>query len=288
MKIKNMKNAYSIAAVLCLALGLTACSPKAEETAPVETTAAETSSRQEGTEESKKETTEEETTTEAETEAERMIVTGRVEAIDKTVVTLNGQDGQRYQVDLKDAETKSDLEIGEGDEIQVTFVDSCKEVKEPEAYTIISSVALEGDMDPVIAGLIAEAGEGTITIETDSGSTYTFSTTIAQVVTGSGGIAAGGYVEITYLGTPDEGVALRVITEEGSGKADATYNLLEGTLVSYTDSSITIQAANGSPFTFALDGYVDMEELGLGAGDDVEITYEGSLTQQNAVAIDVG
>ena len=122
-----------------------------------------------------------------------------MEAIEKTVVTISGQDGQEYQVELKDAKTKSDLEIGEGDEIQVVFMDDGEEVKVAGSYTIISSVALEGDMDPVLAGAITEVGADTITIETDGGSSYTFSTAIAQVVTGAGGLEVGGYVEITYL-----------------------------------------------------------------------------------------
>lgn len=284
---KIMKRVHIITAAACLALGLTACAPKTSETEAVETSSEQPSETEE--KESAEETKEaEETTTEAETEKEKTIVTGRVVAIAKTLVTISGQDGREYQVELKDAETKSDLEIGEGDEIQVTFTDDGEEVKAAESYTIISSVALEGDMDPVLAGVITEAGADTITIETDEGSTYTFSTAIAQVVTGAGGLAVGGYVEVTYLGRADEGTALRVITEEGSGKAEATYNILAGTLVSYTDLAVTIQTADGRTFTFALDDYVDMEELELGAGDDVEITYEGSLTQQNAVAIDVG
>ncbi len=284
---KIMKRTYIIMAAVCLAFGLTACASKTSETEAAKTSSEQLpeTEKEEGTEETREEA---KTTAEAETEKEKKIVTGRVEAIEKTVVTISGQDGQEYQVELKDAKTKSDLEIGEGDEIQVVFMDDGEEVKVAGSYTIISSVALEGDMDPVLAGAITEVGADTITIETDGGSSYTFSTAIAQVVTGAGGLEVGGYVEITYLGRADEGTALRVITEEGSGKAEATYNILTGTLVSYTDATVTIQAADGSQFTFALDDYVVMEELELGAGDDVEITYEGSLTQQSAVAIDVG
>lgn len=270
---KIMKRTYIIMAAVCLAFGLTACASKTSETEAAKTSSEQLpeTEKEEGTEETREEA---KTTAEAETEKEKKIVTGRVEAIEKTVVTISGQDGQEYQVELKDAKTKSDLEIGEGDEIQVVFMDDGEEVKVAGSYTIISSVALEGDMDPVLAGAITEVGADTITIETDGGSSYTFSTAIAQVVTGAGGLEVGGYVEITYLGRADEGTALRVITEEGSGKAEATYNILTGTLVSYTDATVTIQAADGSQFTFALDDYVVMEELELGAGDDVEITYD--------------
>ncbi|MDO5350840.1 MAG: hypothetical protein Q4E86_12945 [Lachnospiraceae bacterium] len=298
-----MKRKYLIAAVCCLALGITACSSKTAESSAADTavtaeakSAPEDSAKAEGTgkeQNSKKESGEEgngeagenakETTAEA--EAEKKIVTGQVEKVDKTVITISGHDDLEYQVDLKDAETRSSLEVGEGDEIQVIFLDDGGEVKQAESYDILTSAAIEGDMDPVIAGVIKDASMNSIVIEAASGKSYTFSTMIAQKVTGDKGIMIGENVEITYLGSLDQGIALRVITEEGSGDAEATYNSMLGTLVSDSDSAVTIQAADGSSFTFALGDGVDMESFEI--GDELEITYSGSLTKQNAVAEDV-
>ncbi|MDO5417137.1 MAG: hypothetical protein Q4F29_08060 [Lachnospiraceae bacterium] len=289
-----MKRNYLIVAAVCLAFGITACTPKTSETTAAETTAAaETSEETKAdagadadTESKKADGETEEKTTEAEKPAEKKMVTGRVTGMEDTIVTISGQDDMEYQVDLKDAETKSTLEIGEGDEIQVVFLDDDAEVKQAESYDVISSVALEGDADPTIAGVIQDATMNTVTIQAASGKTYQFSTMIAQTVTGDKGIAVGENVEITYLGELAEGdggnTALRVITEEGSGDADATYKALTGSFVSGADGSVTIQAEDGSEFTFALGENVDVSDFE--AGEAVEVIYEGSLTSQNAVA----
>lgn len=298
-----MKRKYLIAAVCCLALGITACSsktaessaadaavttearPDSEDSAKAEETESGQNSEKESGEEGNGEAGENAGETAAEIEAEKKVVIGQVEKVDKTVITISGRDDLEYQVDLMDAETRSSLEVGEGDQIQVTFLNDGGEVKQAESYDILTSAAIEGDTDPVIAGVIKDAAMNSIVIEADSGNSYTFSTMIAQKVTGDKGILVGENVEITYLGSLEQGVALRVITEEGSGDAEATYNALLGTLVSYSDSDITIQAADGSSFTFALGDNVDMEIFEI--GDELEITYRGSLTKQNAVAEDV-
>lgn len=295
-----MKRNFLILAACCLALGVTACSSKtsehtaADSAAGVEATAESTvkteGENQEGIKEKTKEENEEESDKKAgeaekETAAEKKVVTGRVAAVDKTVLTISGHDDLEYQVDIKDAETRSSLEIGEGDEIQVVFLDDSQEIKKAESYDILTSAAIEGDMDPVIAGVIKDAAMNSIVIEAASGKSYTFSTIIAQKVTGDKGIMIGENVEITYLGSLDQGIALRVITEEAYGDAEATYNALLGTLVSYSDSAVTIQAADGSSFTFGRDDSVDMTEFEI--GDELEITYNGSLTKQNAIAEDV-
>lgn len=311
-RVLSMKRMYLIAAACCLALGITACSAKNSDSTAADTTVAaeaaaddknagkkeETEGNEtggDGTEgnesrsetegESGEETSHQAEESQKESEAEQTVITGRVVEVNKTVIRISGHDDLEYQVDLKDAETRGSLEVGEGDEIQVIFSDDGSAVKQAESYDILTSAAIEGDMDPVIAGVIKDAAMNSIVIEAASGKTYTFSTMIAQKVTGDKGIAAGENVEITYLGSLDQGVALRVITEEGSGDAEATYNALLGTLVSYSDTTVTIQAEDGSQFTFALGGSVDME--GFEAGDELEITYNGSLTKQSAVAEDV-
>lgn len=291
-----MKRSGLILAACCLILGATACSSKQAEDKATDTavvseaeTNGEDASKAE--DDSREETKEEdgestgETTKETEAEAENKMVTGRVTEMDETVITISGYDDLEYQIDTKDAETRSSLEIGVGDKIQVVFLDDGEDVKKAESYDILTSAAIEGDWDPVIEGAVKDAAMNSVVIETASGKTYTFSTVIAQQVTGDQGIVIGGNVEITYLGSADDGIALRVITEEGSGDADATYNVMLGTLVSCSDSAVTIEAADGRQFTFALDGSMDMEEFET--GDELEITYEGSLTNQNAAATDV-
>ncbi|MCI9102235.1 MAG: hypothetical protein HFG47_02815 [Lachnospiraceae bacterium] len=287
-----MKRSYLIAAAVCLALGLGACSRNSGQDAGAgeSSAVAESQSEEKETPSAKaadqvgKETGESETKTEEATteEAKEQAITGRVEGIEKEVVTINGQDGLEYQIDLSAAETRSSLEIGEGDEIQVVFLDGKEKVKKAQSYEIISSVALEGDLDPVIAGVIKEVSGSVLTIETAGGKTHKFSTEIAQTVTGEKGLASGENVEVTYLGKLDEEIAIRVITEEGSGDVDATYSAISGTLLAASDQAVVIQAANGRQFTFAVGENIDAMDYEI--GELVEVTYEGSLTKENAVA----
>lgn len=277
-----MKRKCTILAAVCAAIVMTACAPKTTENTSPEATQSTTEEAAETTkEEIKEETTKAEETTRA--KAEKMVITGLVESVDQKTVTLKGQDEEEYQIDLKNAETKSgDQEVGEGDEIQVVFLDEALLVKKAESYQIISSAAMREMMDPVISGAITESGDDSVTVEMEDQKSYTFSTNIAQVVTGEKGLGAGEYVEITYLGTLNQGVALRVITEEGSGDAEATYNAIRGTLLSASDASLTIEAADGTQFTFTVGDNVVVSDYSV--GDEVEVIYEGSLTNKNAVA----
>ena len=285
-----MKKIYLIAAAIGLAVGIVACSGKTSERSTEETSASsdvrESEETAQGSMEEKKgekekenleESTDKETT--ATKEAEKQVITGQVQAVDGAIVSISSEDGTEYQVDLKDAETRSDLEIGEGDEIQVVFLEEGEEVKKAKSYDIIVSAILEGDLDPVIEGTIRESAQDSLTIETAGKKTYQFSTVIAQVVTGDTGLAAGEPVEITCLGKPDEGIALRVVTESGSGDVEATYNALLGTLISASDTQVTIQAENGSQFAFAVGENIDVTDYEI--GEAVEITYEGSLTKKD-------
>ena len=287
-----MKRKYLILAAVCLVLGSTACSskntePTAQETT-AETAAEESREQEESTEadkESKKETKKEEekkeeTTEETTAKIEKEAVTGRVVKVEKNIVTISGQDDLEYQFDLKGAETKSDLELGEGDEIQVVFLnDEEEKIKKAESYQILTSLAMVGDMDPVISGVIQSVDGSQVTIEAGSGKSYRFSTAIARIVAGDKGMAVGEYVEITYMGNLKDEKALRVVTEE------ATYYALTGNLVQASDASVTIAAADGTSFSFTLGENVFASDFE--GGEELEVIYEGSLTNHNAVAIAV-
>ncbi len=269
-------------AAACVALGITACGQKKSETAPVPSTQTETA--QESAAET--ETAETKESSQAEEEAEEKTVTGRVTGVEDTVITLSGQNDLEYQIDLADANTAGSLEVGEGDQIMVTFMDDDQEIKKAESYDILTSAAQEGEQDPVIAGEITDAAMNTIALEAESGNTYHFSTLIAQKVTGDSGIVVGENVEITYLGSlpgeGEEGTALRVTTEEAAGDAAATYKTLEGAFVSADDGTILLEADNGEEFSFQNTEDLDVSEIA--PGDRVVLTYNGSLTNGEAVA----
>lgn len=276
-----MRKNYMFLAAACVALGITACGQKKSETAPVPSTQTETA--QESAAET--ETAETKESSQAEEEAEEKTVTGRVTGVEDTVITLSGQNDLEYQIDLADANTAGSLEVGEGDQIMVTFMDDDQEIKKAESYDILTSAAQEGEQDPVIAGEITDAAMNTIALEAESGNTYHFSTLIAQKVTGDSGIVVGENVEITYLGSlpgeGEEGTALRVITEEAAGDAAATYKTLEGAFVSADDGTILLEADNGEEFSFQNTEDLDVSEIA--PGDRVVLTYNGSLTNGEAV-----
>ena len=138
-----MRKNYMFLAAACVALGITACGQKKSETAPVPSTQTETA--QESAAET--ETAETKESSQAEEEAEEKTVTGRVTGVEDTVITLSGQNDLEYQIDLADANTAGSLEVGEGDQIMVTFMDDDQEIKKAESYDILTSAAQEGEQE---------------------------------------------------------------------------------------------------------------------------------------------
>ncbi len=280
-----MRKASLILAAVCLAAGITACG-----SSDTQSTTAAGAAQTEASQEIEEEAVEEKETDssageETEDEDAEKTVTGRVDEItDGTVLSISGQNDIAYQIDIADAETDGTLEVGEGDQIQITFVDSDEEIKSAVFYDILTSAELEGDMDPILSGVVADVAEDTIFVEAESGNTYSFSIAIAQLVTGGDGIVAGESVDVTYYGelpaADEEGLALRVITEEASGSAGATYKTLSGTIASIDEDTLVLEAGDGTQFTFAVAGAADPEEYRT--GEAVTVTYHGSLTNGNA------
>ena len=71
-------------------------------------------------------------------------------------------------------------------------------------------------------------------------------------------------------------------TEEAAGDAAATYKTLEGAFVSADDGTILLEADNGEEFSFQNTEDLDVSEIA--PGDRVVLTYNGSLTNGEAVA----
>lgn len=287
-----MKKSYFVMAAACLAIGLgvTACGKSSKpETAETETTVAGSTAGERAEEETGGENTEEEKTEESSAEKEQeeteKTVTGRIEKIQGTVLSISGQNDIAYEIDIADAEAGGSLEAGEGDQIQITFIQDGEDVGTALFYDILTSAALEGEMDPILSGTVEDAAMNTIAIKAESGKTYRFSTAAAQMVTGEQGIVIGENVDVTYLGSlpgeSEEGLALRVITEEASGSAEATFRTLTGSLQSLDEETLVLETDDGSIFSFAAEGMADPEEYET--GDRIAVTYHGSLTGENAV-----
>ena len=65
-------------------------------------------------------------------------------------------------------------------------------------------------------------------------------------------------------------------------KRQATYKTLEGAVVSADDGTILLEADNGEEFSFQNTEDLDVSEIA--PGDRVVLTYNGSLTNGEAVA----
>ena len=269
---KKRKYVLTMAMVLAMAMGATACSSKAEGTATTEASATEAAT-------TKAETTAAETSTEAEREEDYL--DGTVISADDTTLTMKSVDEEEVSFDISKATVNSSFPLGEGDEVSVHFsVDDAAEQQEAIEVDVNYSVAEEEyDGDPVMTGVVENMGENTITLKDSSDDqSYTFSTEIAQMVTGANGIVAGDEIQITYLGeVGDEeypGLAVKVVTADMYDSDEAKINTLSGVAISLGDGTLDLETSDGNIFNFVESG-ADFSMTS--EGDEVTIIYEGSL-----------
>lgn len=273
-----MKKLYLAAIIGCLAVFGTSCK-KAEEQVPA-TVESEQTQPATTIPESVPETTPEETTTQAIVEKS---LEGIVQKAEGSIIFLSA-DEEEYQIDIKDAKTPGDLDIGQGDKVSITFQDVPGEKVKPGVYfDILATAAALENQDPTVYGEIQQADDHKLVLKAADGTKHSFTLDIAQVVTGKDGLAPGESAEVTYLAgaEPEAVTALRVITDSGSGNAEATYKALVGTVASADEESLAIKAANGETFRFAVDGMVDASDFP--EGEQVEVSYEGSIGKGTAV-----
>lgn len=269
---KKRKYVLAIAMVLAMAMGVTACSSGEKETAATEkaTEAATTKAA---------ETTAEETTTEAEREEDYL--DGTIVSADDKTLTMKSIEEEEVSFDISNAVVNSDFPLGEGDEVSVHFyVDEAAEKQEAIEVDVNYSAAEEDyEGDAVITGVVENMGDSTITVKdsTDDQS-YTFSTEIAQMVTGTKGIVVGDEIQLTYLGdVGDEeypGLAVKVVTADMYDSDEAKLNTLTGVAISLGEGTLDLETPDGNIFNFVEAG-ADFSMTS--EGDEVTIIYEGSL-----------
>lgn len=269
---KKRKYVLAIAMVLAMAMGVTACSSGEKETAATEkaTEVATTKAA---------ETTAEETTTEAEREEDYL--DGTVVSADDKTLTMKSIEEEEVSFDISNAVVNSDFPLGEGDEVSVHFyVDEAAEKQEAIEVDVNYSAAEEDyEGDAVITGVVENMGDSTITVKdsTDDQS-YTFSTEIAQMVTGTKGIVVGDEIQLTYLGdVGDEeypGLAVKVVTADMYDSDEAKLNTLTGVAISLGEGTLDLETPDGNIFNFVEAG-ADFSMTS--EGDEVTIIYEGSL-----------
>lgn len=269
-----MKRKYvlAMAMVLAMAVGATACSSgsKDAETEAAVTEAATTKAP---------ETTAEETTTAAEKEEDYL--DGTITAVDETSLTMKTLEEEEVTFDISNAKVNGEFPLGTGDEISVLYyVDDAAEKQEAIEVDVNYSVAEEDyDGDAVIVGEVENMGDNTITVKDSADDqSYTFSTEIAQMVTGSKGIVAGDEIQLTYLGEAGDeeypGLAVKVVTSDMYDSDEAKINTLTGVAVSLGEGTLDLETPDGNIFNFVEAG-ADFSMTS--EGDKVTIIYEGSL-----------
>lgn len=277
-----MKRKYflTMAAIMVIAMGATACSSGSKET----TTAAAVEATAE-TETSKEETTAEET----EAEKEEDYLDGTITAVDDTTMTIKSDEDAEVIFDITNATVNSNFPLGEGDEVSVLYyVDEAAKKQEAVEIDVNYSVAEENYAgDPIMTGIVENVGEDTITLKDASDDqSYIFSTAIAQMVTGENKIAAGDEVQITYLGEAGDeeypGLAVKVVTSDMYDSDEAKINTLSGVAVSLGEGTLDLETADGNIFNFVEAG-ADFSMTS--EGDKVTIIYEGSLEEHEIKAV---
>ena len=269
-----MKRKYvlAMAMVLAMAVGATACSfgSKDAETEAAVTEAVTTKAP---------ETTAEETTTAAEKEEDYL--DGTITAVDAASLTMKTLEGEEVTFDISNAKVNGEFPLGAGDEISVLYyVDDAAEKQEAIEVDVNYSVAEEDyDGDAVIVGKVENMGDNTITVKDSADDqSYTFSTEIAQMVTGSKGIVAGDEIQLTYLGEAGDeeypGLAVKVVTSDMYDSDEAKINTLTGVAVSLGEGTLDLETPDGNIFNFVEAG-ADFSMTS--EGDKVTIIYEGSL-----------
>ena len=270
-----MKKIYLAAAVMALALGMTACSSKTEETAAQTEAAAQASSAEADTE-----------------DLEVEYFDGSVNVVEESVVTVADAEGTEHKFDISQAELLGADTVDVGDEVEVSYVagslsEDTTAALEIEVLVSAAEEEIEEPLaDEVINGTIAEVGEGTLTLETDDG-TYTFNTLIGQQVT-EGGLNAGTAAEVTYYGdledTDDLPVITRIVTEDAMDSEDASIYTLTGTVAEAGEGYVVLDTADPSNTFFTFEGDVF---VGVQVGDTITVIYEGSLTAWTIPAVGV-
>lgn len=277
-----MKRKYflTMAAIMVIAMGATACSYGSKET----TTAAAVEATAE-TETSKEETTAEET----EAEKEEDYLDGTITAVDDTAMTIKSDEDAEVIFDITNATVNSNFPLGEGDEVSVLYyVDEAAKKQEAVEIDVNYSVAEENyEGDPILTGIVENVGEDTITLKDASDDqSYIFSTAIAQMVTGENKIAAGDEVQITYLGEAGDeeypGLAVKVVTSDMYDSDEAKINTLSGVAASLGEGTLDLETADGNIFNFVEAG-ADFSMTS--EGDKVTIIYEGSLEEHEIKAV---
>ncbi|MCI8578717.1 MAG: hypothetical protein HFG64_14670 [Lachnospiraceae bacterium] len=270
-----MKKRLLAASLLVLALGVSACSSKQEETATTAATEATTGTEETTTE---AETSEEET----EEDIEEDYIMGYITAMDGDILTvrIDGLD-EEHDYDISDADVTLEFPLSIGDMIEITFPAETTDDPVPAIAMEVLESETAKNTDPSVEAEILASDDDTITISTDDGD-YTLVRSNAYVV---GTISNGETATITYLGDlDDDAIALKIVMEDSYDTPEAEISAFKGTIVQIEDESMVLESAQGDFFTFV------SSELDFSAhteGEEVTVVYTGSISVKDIPAVEI-
>lgn len=280
-----MKKKVLVTAILTLAVGavgITACSKKADTAA---TTAAEASVETTAEADSVA-ASESDAESDAEDEIEEEYMSGLITAIDGDVLTVkNDEDETEKAYDISKAELTQEYPFAEGDWIEICYPAETTEDPIPAMTVEVLDSVIAQNTDPSEEGKIVEVTEDTVTIEVE-GENYTLNTANAYIVSANG-IAADQNAIVTYIGDlDDEAMAVKIVTEDSYESDEAKINALIGEVAQIGDEgeSIVLESAQGDFFTFVSDE-IDFSEYA--EGDTLQIEYTGTVTAKTIPAVEV-
>lgn len=273
-----MKKHYLAIAVLALALGMTACSSKTNETTAASTTAQTTEAAS--------------ASEESDDDVEEDYYYGFVGEVNDKVITVADDAGKEVKFDISGAKVEGADAVGTGDEVEITYAgEIAEDVTKARAVDIITSAAAEAEaeaaaeIDETISGTVEKADDKTLTLKTDDG-TYTFNFLIAQKVT-KDGVKAGVKADVTFYGDledeEDKPVITKIVTEDAKDTPEAKVNALTGKVAEVKTDYVVLDTVDPSNTLFTFVGDKGMFDS-LKVGDTATVIYEGTLTDKTIIA----
>ena len=296
-----MKRKLFTAAVFAAVLAISTCGKKADT---AESTTAAANATEAGAGETSASALSQEEIESAAAEAEAEIedegyFDGTVTGMAGTQITVLSDAGENYTFDLANAELDPDYEVLPGAYVEVSY-DGAKNQGGATEATMVSVLmsleqqAMERGEDPALQGTVKDYVDGQITVTDPNGEEHTFDTSIAQIASQTG-ISAGAQVMVTYVGSIDEEVqedseegsgsgmpvAIKIVTPDSAGTASE--NKISGT-IAYVDGGQMMLDTTAIAFEFTGDPSLF---AGLAEGDQVTVTYTGSVGNKTVQAVAV-
>lgn len=265
-----MKKKLLMITMLALALSATACSKKVDET----TAAPETTTEAPATEAATEESSEEE-------DVEEDYMSGILTKFTDTILTIkNDDDGAEKDYDISNAEVIHDFPLSVGDWVEVSFPAESTEDPVPAIQVSVMESVIESTTDPTVEGTVADATMNTLTLTTDDGDSYTFTTSNAYVV-GQEGILVDQKATVTYIGdvedTDPNPLAVKIVMEDSYNTPEADLNAFSGEVAQIEGDSIVLKSADGDFYTFVSE---DLDFSSCKLGDTIQIFYTGMVTEK--------